>query len=274
MTGDTYVPRRPPELPRSSRYDAQQRRRPNQTRRANQPRRPRKPQWVYWVRRAGALIILFLLLSAIVRACSGPAEPETAPAETTSEQPATPTETITEQAAPPPAHIEAARPVEMVIPAVGMSANFDEGDCRVADGKIDPAGLSKACVYTAADKPYELPGTDAGDIVVIAGHAAAGVPAVFDKLYKPSEDAHTLTLGDTLFIRTAASGDWWLKYVVTDLHEPMKDALANDTAIWGTGATPGRLITISCVQPVNPFEDSVRNAVIGWQFEGVTAEAA
>lgn len=275
MTGDTYVPRRPPELPRSSRYDAPQRRHPNQPRHANrasQPRRPRKPQWVYWVRRAGALLILFLLLTGIVRACSGPAEPETAPVETT--QPTTTTETTTEQSTPPPAHIDAARPVEMVIPAVGMSAKFDDGDCRVVDGKVDPAGLSKACIYTAEDKPYELPGTDASDIVVIAGHAAAGVPAVFDKLYKPSDNAHTLKLGDTLFIRTASSGEWWLKYVVTDLHEPMKDALAGDAAIWGTGATPGRLLTISCVQPVNPFEDSVRNAVIGWQFEGVTAEAA
>ena len=32
---------------------------------------------------------------------------------------------------------------------------------------------------------------------------------------------------------------------------------------------PGRLLTITCIQPANPFQDSVRNAVIGWQYQGV-----
>ena len=36
---------------------------------------------------------------------------------------------------------------------------------------------------------------------------------------------------------------------------------------------PGRLLTISCVQPANLFHPSVRNAVVGWQFTGVTAAA-
>lgn len=268
MTGDTYVPRRPPELPRSSRYDTQQRRRPNQTRRASRPRRPRKPQWVYWVRRAGALIILFLLVSALVRACGGSAERETAPAETTT---VTTSTSATSDAAPPPDFIEASRPVEMVIPAVNMTAKFETDDCRVVDGKVDPGGLSKACAYVAPDKPYELPGTDVSDIVVVAGHAAAGVPAVFDKLYNPADNAHTVKIGDVLYVRTEASEQWWLKYVATDLHDPMKDALATDPDIWGSGPMPGRLITISCVQPVNPFEDSVRNAVVGWSYEGVAA---
>lgn len=275
MTGDTYVPRRPPELPRSSRYDAPKRRRAGQPGQPGQPRRARKPQWVYWVRRIGALLILFLLLSALVRACGGPAEPETAPVETTVAETTATTATEsstaakTTQAAPPPDFIEASRPVEMAIPAVNMTAKIEKDDCRVVDGKVDPGGLSKACAYVAPDKPYELPGTDAGDIVVIAGHAAAGVPAVFDKLYNPSDNAHTVSVGDALYLRTEASGEWWLKYVATDLHDPMKDALAADPDVWGSGPTPGRLVTISCVQPVNPFEDSVRNAVVGWMFEGV-----
>lgn len=274
MNGDTYVPRRPPELPRSSRYDTPQRRR---TRHTGPPRRARKPQWVYWVRRAGALLIIFLLLLALVRACGGQADPETAAPETATETVPSETATVTTpasattEAAPPPDFIETSRPVEMVIPTVNMTAKFETDDCRVVDGKVDPGGLSKACAYVAPDRPYELPGTNAGDIVVIAGHAAAGVPAVFDKLYSPSDNAHTVNIGDTLYVRTEASGEWWLKYVATDLHDPMKDALATDTDVWGSGPMPGRLVTISCVQPVNPFEDSVRNAVVGWAFEGVTA---
>lgn len=265
MAGDTYVPRRPPELPRSSGRTAPQR----------PARKPRKPQWVYTARRAGALLILALLLFAIVRACGGPADPEPQPQAETQAQTTAAVETTTAAATTtqaPPAHIESSRPQEMVVPAIGMNAKFEDGDCRVVKGNVDPGGLGKACAYTAPDKPYQLPGTDAGDIVVIAGHAAAGVPAVFDKLYNPAENAHTLKMGDTMYLRTANSGEWWLKYEVTDLHDPMKDALANAPEIWGNDPTPGRLVTISCVQPTNPFEDSVRNAVIGWRFAGVSAE--
>ena len=251
MAGDTYVPRRPPELPRSSGRTAPQRP-------ASKPRKPRKPQWVYTARRAGALLILALLLFAIVRACGGPADPEPQPQAETQSSTTTSATTTTTQA--PPAHIEASRPQEMVVPAIGMNAKFEDGDCRVVKGNVDPDGLNKACAYTAPDKPYQLPGTDAGDIVVIAGHAAAGVPAVFDKLYNP-ENAHTLKIGDTMYLRTANSGEWWLKYEVTDLHDPMKDALANAPEIWGNDPTPGRLVTISCVQPTNPFEDSVLSLI-------------
>lgn len=260
MAGDTYVPRRPPELPRSS----------GRTEPARPPRKPRKPQWVYTARRAGALLILALLFITVVRACNGPAEPEPQPQAETQAQTTAETTTTTTQA--PPAHIDESRPQEMVVPAIDMKAKFEDGDCRVVKGNVDPGGLGKACAYTAPDKPYQLPGTDAGDIVVIAGHAAAGVPAVFDKLYNPAENAHTLKIGDTMYLRTADSGDWWLKYEVTDLHDPMKDALANAPEIWGNDPTPGRLVTISCVQPANPFEDSVRNAVIGWRFVEVSAE--
>lgn len=216
---------------------------------------------MFWIRRAVALALLVLFIVAIARACSGP-EPAPAP------EPAT----TTTQAAP--THIDQSRPVEMRIPAVGLTARFETKDCRVVDGAIDPGGLSKACIYTAADKPYELPGSDARDVVVIAGHAAAGVPAVFDKLYNPADEAHTLSPGDTLYLRTEASGDAWLTYEVTDLHDPHKTDLARDNAIWGSEPTPGRLLTISCVQPANPFEDSVRNAVIGWQFTGISLDDA
>ena len=160
-------------------------------------------------------------------------------------------------------------PLEMTVPKLGLHANFEPNVCKYKNGAIDPSTLSEACVYTAEDRPYSLPGTNAQDIVVVAGHAAAGVPAIFDKLYDPGNEHHTVTIGDALYVRTEVSGDRWLKYQATDLHEPEKTALSQSQDIWGTAAMPGRLLTITCIQPANPFAPSVKNAVVGWQFQGV-----
>ncbi|QPK83018.1 hypothetical protein G7Y29_09260 [Corynebacterium qintianiae] len=204
-------------------------------------------------RRAAALILLAVVVLAAAGLCSRPEPaPEPAPAPAPSEVPET---------------IPQSRPVVLEVPRIGLRAEFEPGDCRVKDGAINPATMRLACAFTAPDRPYELPGTHASDVVVTAGHTGAGVPGVFDSLYDARSNAHTVTLGDALYMRTEASGERWLKYVATDLHDPTKDALAEDPAVWGTGATPGRLLTISCIQPL--LSDSVRNAVVGWQFEGV-----
>lgn len=163
---------------------------------------------------------------------------------------------------------------EMFIPAINVHANFEEGSCRVKDGAIDPGTLDKACTYTAPDRPYSLPGTNAPDIVVIAGHTGAGVPAVFNDLYDGTADRHRVAVGDKLYIRTAESGDNWLVYSASDLHDPSKDALSKDPQIWGDGPMPGRLLTISCIQPANPLASAVRNAVVGWQYQGTSNTAS
>lgn len=179
-------------------------------------------------------------------------------------------EVIAEQS--PPIAPSAAE--EMFIPAIDVHADFEDGACRVKNGAIDPATLDKACTYTADDKPYSLPGTNSPDIVVIAGHTGAGVPAVFDNLYDGSADHHRVKVGDKLYLRTADSGDNWLVYAATDLHDPVKEGLSEDSSVWGEGATPGRLLTISCIQPANPLQASVRNAVVGWQFQGTSNTAS
>lgn len=175
-------------------------------------------------------------------------------------------------AADPEAHIAPSPPVEMYIPSVGVVAPFEDDPCRVRDGAIDPETLDRACAYTADDRPYSLPGTDTDDLTVIAGHTGAGVSGVFDALYDGSDDEHSVHIGDRLFLRTEASGPQWLVYRATDLHEPEKEGLAGDSAVWGETAMPGRLLTISCIQPSNPLAAAVRNAVVGWQFEGVVDE--
>ncbi|MDK8546344.1 hypothetical protein [Corynebacterium pseudodiphtheriticum] len=181
-------------------------------------------------------------------------------------------EVVAKEIVPEPVmHIEPAPAVEMMIPALDMYAVFEDEACRVKDGAIDPATMEYACTYTADDRPYSLPGTDADDIVVIAGHTGAGVAGVFDELYDGSNDEHKVSMGDKLYLRTATSGDQWLVYEATDMHSPQKELLAGDPNIWGESATPGRLLTISCVQPL--FQTSIRNAVVGWQYEGVTNNA-
>ncbi|OFK70238.1 sortase [Corynebacterium sp. HMSC074A09] len=177
-----------------------------------------------------------------------------------------PTEVVTE----PAAIIEPSPAVEMYIPTIDVRADFEEGSCRVKDDKINPDSMNKACTYTAEDKPYSLPGTDSPDIVVIAGHTGAGVPAVFNNLYDGRADEHKAAVGDKLYLRTQNSGEQWLVYTATDLHDPSKEGLEQDESIWGADAKPGRLLTISCIQPANPLAAAVRNAVVGWQFEGVT----
>lgn len=217
----------------------------------NLDRRP--PQWVFWVRRAavlGVLVVLLMGIVALVSRCGG-------------EEPA------------PQVHVGQSRPVELRIPAIGLDAEVEPEDCRVKDGALNPRSMSKACAYTSPDKPYELPGPGAGDLAVIAGHTGAGVPGVFDALYDSGADASRVSVGDVLYLRTEDSraAGAWLKYEATDVHAPQKAGLADDTSIWGTGPMPGRLLTISCIQPPNLLADAVRNAVVGWQFVTVVPEA-
>lgn len=224
----------------------------------------------YHVRRIVALLIVFLLVRAGVHALlrDDPSDP---PAQETSQS----VQETSVSAAPrrqAAASISQSRPVEMVVPVLGLRAEFEQADCRVVDGKIDPKVMDKACALTGEGYPYQLPGTDAGDIVVVAGHTGAGVNAVFNKLYDGKAERHTVAVGDTVFIRTESSGDDWLKYTATDLHDPDKGTLAGNAEIWGTGPIPGRLLTISCIQPANLLAESVRNAVVGWQLAGTVTD--
>lgn len=175
-------------------------------------------------------------------------------------------EVVAEQSPP----IDPSPVIDMYIPALKMHATFEEGPCRVKDGAINPDTMDKACTYTSEDKPYSLPGTNATDIVVITGHTGAGVPAVFNDLYDGAKDKHKVNIGDKLYLRTKESDDTWLVYSATDLHDPDKQGLSQNPEIWGEAPMPGRLLTISCIQPANPLAPAVRNAVVGWQFQGTS----
>lgn len=245
------------------------------------PRRTRPPRRVFVLRRVVALLVLLLVLVVAVRACGGPDGPAgegAAPSVSSTVSPPSSPSPSPNTAAPSPiaapasTSVAESRPVEMAVPSIGLRAGFEAGDCRVVGEALDPATLRQACAYTSPDRPYSLPGSAARDVVVIAGHTGAGVPAVFNSLYDGRAKRHNVSVGDVLYLRTEASGGDWLTYVATDLHEPKKDGLAESAEIWGTGATPGRLLTISCIQPANPLADSVQNAVVGWRFDRVVSE--
>lgn len=221
------------------------------------------PRWVYHVRRIVALLIVVFIVRALLHDDT-PSAPEPPSGDVVSSE-----TSVRRQAA---AQIPTGRPVEMVVPVLGLRAGFEEADCRVVKGAIDPKTMDKACALTGEGYPYELPGTDAKDLVVIAGHTGAGVSAVFNKLYDGTAERHNVAVGDYLYVRTETSGQDWLVYRATDLHDPDKKALASNPEIWGNEPMPGRLLTISCVQPSNLLANSVRNAVVGWQLEGTATD--
>ena len=228
--------------------------RPQRTRPSTQPAQ-RTPARRRGLTLAAILAVAVLGIAAAVGLTTGSESPTPPPP--------------TEVAAEPAAVIEPSPAVEMSIPSIDVRADFEDGSCRVKDDKINPDSMREACTYTAEGKPYSLPGTDSPDIVVIAGHTGAGVPAVFNNLYDGRANEHKVSIGDKLYLRTENSGDEWLVYTATDLHDPSKDGLEQDSSIWGEGPMPGRLLTISCIQPANLLAAAVRNAVVGWQFDGV-----
>lgn len=127
--------------------------------------------------------------------------------------------------------------------------------------------MGVACYYTAPDRPYVLPASDAPDVVVLAGHTWRGGDAAFNVLYDWRSERFGVRSGDELWVRTDASGGARLVYRADAFHTPAKQGgLAQDSAVWGTEPVPGRLLTIGCIQPTNLRQSSSLNAVVAWQF--------
>jgi hypothetical protein len=97
-----------------------------------------KSSWV--LRIAAGIVVTLLVISSIDRSISPPEGLET--------------NEVTAEQAPV---IEPSAAVEMFIPAIDVHAKFDDDNCRVLDGAINPDTMDKACTYTADDRPYSLP---------------------------------------------------------------------------------------------------------------------
>lgn len=219
-----------------------------------------QPPHVYKRRRRVAVLLSVLFVLLFIRACV-PSEHDREmkawkeQANQALEQPLD----VGEEIAP-------SRPVEMRIPSLDMTAEFDDADCRVDGGAVVSSSADRACAFTVDDRPYVLPGTSSSDIVVLAGDASgAGDVGAFGSL----GEAQSLSPGDSMFLKTRESGERWLQYQVTDLHKPYAGALPQTAEIWGNVPMPGRLLTIARTGGTGSSGSDVSFAVVGWQLQRV-----
>ena len=217
-----------------------------------------QPPHVYKRRRRVAVLLLNLFILLFIRAC--------VPSEHDREMKAWREQA--DQALQQPLdvgeEIPPSRPVEMRVPSVGLTATFDDSNCDFNDGVLAPATDSSACAFTADDKPYALPGTTSSDIAVLAGSSGS-----FGPLYNTTSRTPTPSPGDALYLRTQESGERWLRYQATDIHNPDEEGLSQSAAIWGNVPMPGRLLTITSIQPDPADSRAVRYAIVGWQLQDV-----
>lgn len=160
-------------------------------------------------------------------------------------------------------------PLEISLPALGITQVVDDDLCPMTAQGIDPPGMMDVCFYTAPDRPFVLPSTDQEDVAVMAGHAGSYTPGIFDDVYDAANDTFAVKEGDELRVRTEASGGKWLVYRATDFHTPSKTDLAADDGVWGSEPTPGRLLLLTCLQPADFSLPALDNAVVGYQFSHV-----
>lgn len=194
----------------------------------------------------------------------------------------TPEPTMSVSTAVPVIGITGSTPTKLYVPRLKKTVVLASKTCPVVsvDGQamLDPdrSDFTKACYFVGKGYPYVLPSTNAPDIAVLAGHTGRTVPnAAFNIFYNWKKGVFTLKPGDEIWIQTKASGSQWLVYKATDLLTPKKYAsdkkvsLMNDPKVWGTAPTPGVLITIGCLQPMDFSQHSTENIVIKWQFSRV-----
>ena len=216
-----------------------------------------QPPHVYRRRRRVAVLLLILLVLLFIRAC--------VPSEHDREMKAWKEQAnlATQQPLDVGEEIPASRPVEMRIPGLDMTAEFEDKDCRLIEGAVVSSSADRACAFTVDDRPYVLPGTSSSDIVVLAGDAAD------TGAFRLLGGDQSLSPGDSMYLETRESGGRWLKYQVTDLHKPYVGALPQTTEIWGNVPMPGRLLTIARIGDTGSSDDEVSFAVVGWQLQEV-----
>ena len=131
--------------------------------------------------------------------------------------------------------------------------------CNWVDGSIDPdrTKMEAACYATKRDKPYVLPGTQAKDVAVIAGHTMKQVKGdkrqiAFNPLRQWTRDRVMLRSGDAVEVYTKASQkvakSCRLVYQVDKYWEIDKGRLAGADEVWGKKPMPNTLLLIGCKQ--------------------------
>ena len=131
--------------------------------------------------------------------------------------------------------------------------------CNWVDGSIDPdrTKMEAACYATKRGKPYVLPGTQAKDVAVIAGHTMKQIKGdkrqiAFNPLRQWTRDRVMLRSGDAVEVYTKASQkvakSCRLVYQVDKYWEIDKGRLAVADEVWGKKPMPNTLLLIGCKQ--------------------------
>ena len=150
--------------------------------------------------------------------------------------------------------------------------------CNWVDGSIDPdrTKMEAACYATKRGKPYVLPGTQAKDVAVIAGHTMKQVKGdkrqiAFNPLRQWTRDRVMLRTGDTVEAYTKASQkvakSCRLVYQVDKYWEIDKGRLAGADEVWGKKPMPNTLLLIGCKQ--RQGGPSLENVVWRAKFVGI-----
>ena len=150
--------------------------------------------------------------------------------------------------------------------------------CNWVDGSIDPdrTKMEAACYATKRGKPYVLPGTQAKDVAVIAGHTMKQVKGdkrqiAFNPLRQWTRDRVMLRTGDTVEAYTKASQkvakSCRLVYQVDKYWEIDKGRLAGADEVWGKKPMPNTLLLIGCKQ--RQGGPSLENIVWRAKFVGI-----
>ena len=150
--------------------------------------------------------------------------------------------------------------------------------CNWVDGSIDPdrTKMEAACYATKRAKPYVLPGTQAKDVAVIAGHTMKQVKGdkrqiAFNPLRQWTRDRVMLRSGDAVELYTKASQkvakSCRLVYQVDKYWEIDKGRLAGADEVWGKKPMPNTLLLIGCKQ--RQGGPSLENIVWRAKFVGI-----
>ena len=204
---------------------------------------------------AGVALIFSSVLPRSHQAATQPElEPETSERAETSPSPAPSNKAV---------KIDSSVPVRLRFPSIkdgGKVVTVPVATrCNWIDGSIDPdrTKMEAACYATKRDKPYVLPGTQAKDVAVIAGHTMKQVKGdkrqiAFNPLRQWTRDRVMLRSGDAVEVYTKASQkvakSCRLVYQVDKYWEIDKGRLAGADEVWGKKPMPNTLLLIGCKQ--------------------------
>lgn len=122
-------------------------------------------------------------------------------------------------------------------------------------------------------EPFGLPGTNTQKRVVMMGHSSWHIPFTLNFLSQLPENGKEL-VGEDIYVKTAASGEFWLVYQITSHYVVGKQDATDNYAIWGEeNNTAGRLILVTCyLNPDDPKNtNSTKNIFLVAQFREVKA---